>query len=110
MTDGKNIKKTLQKKAMAKDQGRYVLRLFVAGISTKSMRAIDNIKKLCDEYLKDRVDLEIIDIYQNPIIAKDGQIIAAPTLIKELPPPIRRFIGDMSDTKKMIVGLDLHSK
>ncbi len=110
MTDGKNIKKTLRKKAMAKDQERYVLRLFVAGISTKSMRAIDNIKKLCDEYLKDRVDLEIIDIYQNPIIAKDGQIIAAPTLIKELPPPIRRFIGDMSDTKKMIVGLDLHSK
>jgi len=91
-------------------QGRYVLRLFVAGISPKSARAINNIKKLCDEYLHGQYDLEIIDIYKQPIIAKDGQILAAPTLVKELPLPLRKFIGDMSDTGKLILGLDLKSK
>jgi circadian clock protein KaiB len=97
-----NVSKTKQK--------HYVLRLFVAGVSPKSTRAINNIKKLCDEYLEGQYELEIIDIYQQPIIAKDGQILAAPTLVKELPLPLRKFIGDMSDTGKLIVGLDLKSK
>jgi circadian clock protein KaiB len=89
--------------------GHYVLRLYIAGISPRSLKAIENLKKLCSKY-DFEYDLEIIDIYQNPIIAKNGQILAAPTLIKELPLPLRKFIGDMSDTNKLVMGLDLKSK
>lgn len=97
---------------LAKSQANehFVLRLFVAGITPKSQKAISNLKKLLSEYENVIYDLEIIDIYQNPITAQEGQIIAAPTLIKELPLPVRRFIGDMSDTKKIILGLDLKKK
>ena len=90
-----------------KIDGKYILRLFIAGINPKSKRAIENLRALCDEYLKDRYELEIIDIYQQPIYAKEGKIIAAPTLIKELPLPIRRFVGDLSDKDKLLLGLDL---
>ena len=90
-----------------KKDGKYVLRLFVAGINPKSIKAIENLKNVCEENLKGKYELEIIDIYQNPIFAKEGQIIAAPTLIKELPLPIRRFVGDLSDKEKLILGLDL---
>lgn len=89
---------------------RYVLNLYVAGLSPRSQKAIENIKKICNEYLPGRCRLVIQDIYQNPIIAKNGQILAAPTLIKKLPLPLRRFVGDMSDTGKLLVGLDLRSK
>ncbi len=102
--------KWLEQNVSKQKQERYVLRLFVAGVSPKSTRAINNIKKLCNEYLHEQYDLEIIDIYKQPIIAKDGQILAAPTLVKELPLPLRKFIGDMSDTGKLIIGLDLKSK
>jgi len=102
--------KWLEQNVPKQKQERYVLRLFVAGVSPKSTRAINNIKKLCNEYLHEQYDLEIIDIYKQPIIAKDGQILAAPTLVKELPVPLRKFIGDMSDTGKLIIGLDLKSK
>lgn len=91
----------------SKKDGKYILRLFIAGINPKSKRAIENLRELCDEYLKDRYELEIIDIYQQPIFAKEGKIIAAPTLIKELPLPIRRFVGDLSDKEKLLLGLDL---
>ena len=67
-------------------------------------------RELCEENLDDNYELEIIDIYQQPIFAKEGQIIAAPTLIKELPLPIRRFVGDLSDKKKLLLGLDLRSQ
>lgn len=90
--------------------GKYVLRLFIAGINPKSVKAIENLKEVCDESLKDRYELEIIDIYQQPIFAKEGHIIAAPTLIKELPPPLRRFVGDLSDKERLLIGLDLRSK
>ena len=89
---------------------KYVLRLYVAGMGPKSMQAIDNIKRILEEYLPGRYRLDIIDIYQNPIFAKDGQIVAAPTLIKELPPPLRKLIGSMSDTERVLVGMDLKSK
>lgn len=102
-----NIKEKLEEDARNKTNETYVLRLFVAGISPKSLKAIENIKKLFAEFERE-YKLEIIDIYQNPIIAKDGQIIAAPTLIKELPSPVKKFIGDMSDKPKLIVGLDLN--
>ena len=87
--------------------GKYVLRLFVAGINPKSKKAIENLREVCEEYLEDQYELEIIDIYQQPIFAKEGKIVAAPTLIKELPLPIRRFVGDLSDKKKLLLGLDL---
>jgi len=69
------------------EDGKYVLHLYVAGMGPKSVQAIENIKRICEEYLPGRYELEVIDIYQYPIFAKDGQIVAAPTLIKELPPP-----------------------
>ena len=86
---------------------RYVLRLFVAGISTNSTRAIINIKAICEKYLKDRYELEIIDIYQLPELAISEEIIVIPILIKQFPLPEERFIGDMSDTKKVLKGLNL---
>lgn len=89
---------------------KYVLRLYVAGATPKSTEAILNIKKICDEHLKDRYELEVIDIYQQPLLAKDEQIIAAPTLVKKLPPPLRRFIGSMHDVDRILVGFDLKPK
>ena len=89
---------------------KYILRLFVAGINPKSRRAIENLMEILEENLKDQYELEIIDIYQQPIFAKEGQIIAAPTLIKELPPPLRRFVGDLSNKEKLLLGLELKSK
>ena len=89
-------------------QEKYVLRLFVAGMSPKSLMAIENIKRICYTYLEGRYQLEVIDVYQQPFLAKDGQIVAAPTLIKELPPPLRKLVGSMSDTRRVLVGMDLH--
>ena len=86
----------------------YALRLYVTGTTPKSVRAIANVKKICDEYLKGRYELEVIDLYQQPQLAQGEQIIAAPTLIKKLPLPLRRIIGDMSKSERVLVGLDLH--
>ena len=85
----------------------YVLRLYIAGSSPRSTRAVMNIKEICENALSNHYDLEVIDIYQQPNMATGQQIIAAPTLIKELPPPLRKFIGDMSNTDKILVGLAL---
>ncbi len=89
---------------------KYVLRLYVTGMTTKSKLAVQNIKKICEENLKDRCDLEIIDIYRDPVLAKGDQIIATPTLIKKLPVPLRKFIGDMAEAEKILVGLDLRPR
>jgi len=89
-------------------QEKYVFRLFIAGLNPKSLEAIENIKRICENHLPNRYQLEIIDIYQQPILAKDGQIVAAPTLVKELPPPMRKLIGSLSDADRVLVGLDLH--
>jgi circadian clock protein KaiB len=88
----------------------YVLRLYIAGTTARSSRAVANIKEICETSLKNRYDLEVIDIYQQPVLMKGDQIIAAPTLVKKLPHPLRKFIGDMSDTKRILVGLDLRPK
>jgi circadian clock protein KaiB len=82
----------------------------VAGATPRSTEAILNIKKFCEEFLKGRYELEVIDIYQQPVLAKGEQIIAAPTLVKKLPPPIRKFIGSMYDVDRILVGLDLKPK
>jgi circadian clock protein KaiB len=86
---------------------RYVLRLYVAGTTRNSERAIVNTRRICEEHLQGRYDLEIVDISQRPALAEGEQIIAAPTLIKKLPLPLRRFIGDMSHTERILLGLDL---
>jgi circadian clock protein KaiB len=104
------IRKELENALKKRKSRKYVLHLYVAGLSPRSQRAIDNIKKICDKHLQGGYELEIQDIYKNPIIAKNGQILGAPTLVKELPPPLRKFIGDLSDTEKLLVGLDLKSK
>lgn len=88
----------------------FLLRLYVTGLTPKSVRAIANIKKICEEHLKGRYVLEVIDLYQQPQLAQGEQIIAAPTLIKALPQPLRRIIGDLSDTERVLVGLDLRRK
>ncbi|MGB9927419.1 MAG: circadian clock KaiB family protein [Methanosarcina sp.] len=92
------------------ENGKYILHLYVAGMSPKSIQAIDNIKRICEEYLPGRYQLEVIDVYQYPIFAKDGQIVAAPTLIKELPPPLRKLMGSMADTERVLIGMDLKCK
>jgi circadian clock protein KaiB len=89
---------------------KYLLRLYVAGTSSRSSRAIENVRKICEEHLAGRYDLEVIDLYQQPVLSKGEQIVAVPTLIKKLPAPLRKFIGDMSDTDRILVGLDLRSK
>jgi circadian clock protein KaiB len=91
----------------AQAAGRYVLRLYVTGATPRSTRAISNIRKMCEEHLEGRYELEIVDISQYPTLAEGEQIIAAPTLIKKFPLPPRRFIGDMSQTGRILLGLDL---
>ncbi|MBI5100441.1 MAG: thiol-disulfide isomerase [Nitrospirae bacterium] len=89
---------------------KYLLKLYVTGLTPASTRAISNIKKICEEHLKGRYELEVIDIFQQPVLAKGEQIIAAPTLIRKLPLPLRKFIGDMSNTERILLGLDLRPK
>jgi circadian clock protein KaiB len=108
-------KKTKVKRSPAKfdmimsesSKEKYILRLYITGTTNRSVLAITNLKKICEEYLEGRYELEVIDLYQMPSLAKDEQIIAAPTLIKKLPLPFRRIIGDMSNIEKVLVGLDL---
>jgi circadian clock protein KaiB len=97
-------------KALAKrDKEKYLLRLYISGITPRSTSAVERVKRICEEHLKGRFDLEVIDIYQQPSLAKGEQIIAAPTLIKKLPFPLRRIIGDMSNEERVLLGLDLRS-
>ncbi len=86
---------------------QYVLRLYVAGLTPRSRLAIANITTICEEFLQGRYDLEVIDVFQRPVLAREEQIIATPTLVKKLPVPLRRFIGDLSEREKVLVGLDL---
>ena len=93
--------------ASAHAAARYVLRLYITGATPRSIRAIANIRGICEEHLEGRYDLEVVDISQHPMLAEGEQIIAAPTLIKKLPLPLRRFIGDMSETERILIGVDL---
>ena len=86
---------------------RYVLRLFVTGTTSRSQRAIANMQKICEESLAGQYDLEVIDVYQHPEATRDLQVVATPTLVKVLPEPLRRIIGDLSDREKVLAGLDL---
>jgi circadian clock protein KaiB len=91
-------------------RAKYILRLYVTGSSGRSLTAISNLKKICEEYFPDDYDLEVIDIYENPTAAREEQIIAAPTLVKKLPRPLRKFVGDLSNTQKILVGLDIYKR
>ena len=86
---------------------RFLLRLYVSGSTPKSLAAIRHLREFCEEHLKGRYDLDVIDIFQRPQLARHEQIVAAPTLIKELPPPLRKLVGDLSDRERILVGLDL---
>jgi len=102
--------KKLEKNRKTSQKKSYVLILYIAGVTPRSTNAIINIKKICEKYLKGRYELEVIDIYKQPVLAKGEQVLAVPTLIKKLPLPLRKFIGDMSDTERILVGLDLKQK
>lgn len=86
---------------------RYVLRLYVSGMTPRSTRAVENVRRICEEHLAGRYELEVVDLYQQPSLARERQVVAAPTLIKEMPLPLRRIIGDLSSTERVLVGLDL---
>lgn len=106
----KEIAETTKKfeKLAAETQNEfYVLRLYIAGNTPKSSQAVFNIREICEKHLKDRYKLEVIDIYQQTALAKGEQIIAVPTLIKSLPLPLKKIIGDLSKTEQVIFGLDL---
>jgi circadian clock protein KaiB len=98
--------------ASLNDQGgeQYVLRLYITGMTPNSKRAVENIKKICKEHLDGRYDLEIIDIYQQPSLAANEQIIAAPTLVKLFPAPLKKIIGDLSNTEKVLLSLNVSPK
>ena len=83
------------------------LRLYVAGQTTKSMTAFDNLKKICEEYLEGRYQIQVVDLLENPQLASGDQILAIPTLVRRLPLPIRKIIGDLSNTERVLIGLDL---
>jgi len=103
-------KSSKPKTAAEEHKEKYILRLYVTGMTPRSTQAIRNIRKICEEHLKGSYELEVIDIYQQPKLAKEGGIIAAPTLIKKLPRPIRKLIGTMSDTERVLVGLNITPK
>jgi circadian clock protein KaiB len=85
----------------------YALRLFITGMTPRSIRAIENVRTVCESHLKDRYELQVIDMYQQPVRAREEQILASPTLIKDLPLPRRRMIGDLSSQDRLLAGLDL---
>jgi circadian clock protein KaiB len=99
--------RALDEATFARANARYTLRLYIVDTSPRSQRAIVNIRAICEEHLHGRYDLEVVDVSRHPTLAAGEQIIAAPTLIKKLPLPLRRFIGDLSQTDRILLGLDL---
>jgi circadian clock protein KaiB len=90
-------------------EGSYRLRLYVSGSTPRSTQAISSIKAMCEEHLQGRYELEVVDLYQQPHLAREVQVIAAPTLVKEMPLPLKRVIGDMRDEEKVLLGLDIQA-
>ena len=111
MIDKRNSSANVEDSIAAPDgDAEYVLRLYVSGQTPRSILAIENMRRICAEHLSERYSLEIIDIYKHPEACEQQQIIAAPTLIKVLPLPLRRIIGDLSNTEKVLVGLELRPR
>jgi circadian clock protein KaiB len=95
---------------MSAAEEKWMLRLYTAGQSPRSLAALDNLKRLCEEHLAGRYSIEVVDLLKNPRLAKDDQIVAIPTLVRQLPPPLRKIIGDLSDTDRALVGLQLRPR
>jgi circadian clock protein KaiB len=104
----KSAQGEFEEQVLKNEQDIYILVLYITGMTPNSKRAITNVRNICMSYLKDRYRLDIIDIYQQPQLAQEAQIIAAPTLVKVFPAPIRRLIGDMSEIEKVLIGLDIN--
>ena len=102
--------KAFEKALATRPAGKYVLRLYVAGATARSQQAVLRARRLCETQLKGNFELEVIDVYQQPILARDGQIVATPTLVREFPRPVRRLIGNLANTSGLFVGLDLDTK
>lgn len=102
--------KAFEKTLAASRTGRYVLRLYVAGATARSRQALLRVRRLCETESADNFELKVIDVYQQPILARDGQIVATPTLVREFPRPVRRLIGNLSRKASLFVGLDLDTK
>jgi len=98
-----------EKAVSARANGKYILRLYVAGASVRSRRAVLRARELCESELDGNFELEVIDVYQQPILARNGQIVATPTLVREFPPPVRRLIGNLSNTAGLFIGLDVNT-
>ena len=109
-TKARRVLKAVKTARAVRRKATYVLRLYVAGATDRSRRAILRARQLCDTELGVDYDLQVIDVYQQPILARNGQIIATPTLVKECPPPVRRFIGDLSNVTGLFVGLDVATR
>lgn len=92
---------------LSKNEETFLLRLYVAGQSPKCIAAFVNLKKICDEYMPEKYEIEIVDLLKNPTLARGDQILAIPTLVRKLPEPVRRIIGDLSNTERVLIGLDL---
>jgi len=103
------VTRSFEKAVASRRKGKYVLRLYVAGASGRSRRALARARRLCDIDLQGECELEVIDIYQQPILARDGQIIATPTLVKLFPRPVQRFIGTLKNTTRLFMALDLQT-
>ena len=103
----KNKHNKLRKTPMAKKTDQWILRLYVAGQTAKSITAFKNLKAICENQLKGKYEIEVIDLLLNPQLSRDDQIFAVPTLVRKVPEPIRKIIGDLSNTEKVLVGLDL---
>lgn len=110
MSESQNTTELFEKALAEGESQKFILSLFVAGMTPRSLRAIENARQLCEKYLKDRCELEVIDVYQQPSLTKEAQVIAAPTLVKHLPPPLQRFIGDLSDPEPILVRLALKAE
>ena len=99
--------KIKEKKPRKTTKDMWILRLYVAGQTPKAITAFTNLKKICEEQLEGKYSIEVIDLLENPQLANEYQIVALPTLIRKLPVPVRKIIGDLSDTERVLIGLDL---
>lgn len=106
-TPRENATEEFERRLTKSGDEKYLLRLYVTGMTPRSTDAIARIKSICEEFLSGRYELEVIDIYQQPMLAKGEQILATPTLIKKLPLPLRRLVGDLSNKQRVLLGLDL---
>lgn len=106
----RNATAAFEKAVVTPSTGKHILRLYVAGATERSRRAILRARQLCEDELTGNFELEVIDVYQQPILARQGQIVATPTLVREFPRPVRRLIGNLSDSAALFAGLDLSSK